>query len=87
MTNFGKKALTDLTVPLAEDVLPKLANRATLSVINLKEKISGWGCVRVGKRFTLFISNEDMDDSLWIVKSLGNWGLLIDGGTGTVNMK
>ena len=33
MNNLGKKALLDLAVPLAEDVLPKLATKATLSLL------------------------------------------------------
>ena len=30
--NLGKKALTDLAVPLARDILPKLTTKATSSV-------------------------------------------------------
>ena len=32
MGRLGKKALLDLTVPLAKDPLPKLANKATSAV-------------------------------------------------------
>ena len=38
MNNLGKKALLDLAVPLAEDVLPKLATKATLSLLEKFEK-------------------------------------------------
>ena len=40
--------------------------------------------MRAGKRFTLFISNEDMNDIIQIKKSLGDSGVLIDGVTETV---
>ena len=33
INNLGKKALLDLAVTLAEDVLPKLATKATLSLL------------------------------------------------------
>ena len=35
--NFGKKATIKLAVPLTEDVLPKLANKATSSVLAKSE--------------------------------------------------
>ena len=44
MNNLGKKALLDSSVPLAKDVLPKLAIKATffaIDKINLKEKQEG----------------------------------------------
>ena len=37
-----------------------------------------------GKEFTLFISNEDMNDIIKIIKSLEYSGILIDGVTETV---
>ena len=37
-----------------------------------------------GKRFTLFILNEDMHDIIKIIKSLKDLGVLIDGVTETV---
>ena len=48
------------------------------------KKISGKGVVRAGKEFTLFISNEDMNHVIRIGKSLEDSGVLIDGGTETV---
>ena len=36
------------------------------------------------KGFTLFISNEDMNDLIKIIKSLQDWGVLIDGVAKTV---
>ena len=35
--------------------------------------------MRLGKGFTLFISNEDMNDIIKIIKSLEDSGVLIDG--------
>ena len=65
MGNLGKKTLTDLAVPLAIDVLPKLATKATLSISDkFERKVSGQGAVRAGERFPLFILNEDMNDIL-----------------------
>ena len=58
--NLGKKALKDLAVPLPKDFLPKLATKATSSVLGkFERKISAEGAVRTGKGFTLLISNED----------------------------
>ena len=82
---LSQKALLDLAVPLVKDVLPKLATKATSSVLaKFERKISGKRGVRVGKGFILFISNEDMDDSIEIVESLEKSGLLTDGATETV---
>ena len=50
----------------------------------MKEKECGKGAVRPGKGFTLFISNEDMNDFIKIIKSLKDLGLLIEGVTETV---
>ena len=46
--------------------------------------MSGKGTVRAGKEFTLFISNEDVDDVIRIVKSLEDSETLIDGVTEAV---
>ena len=40
--------------------------------------------MRAGKRFTLFISNEDMNDIIKGIKSLEDSGVLNDGVTETV---
>ena len=47
----------------------------------------GKGTVSAGKRFTLFISNEDMNDTIKITKSLEDSGVLIDGVTETVKLE
>ena len=42
ISHLGKKALIDLAVLLTKDVLPKLATKATLSVLDkFDRKISG----------------------------------------------
>ena len=67
--NLGKKALTNIAIPLARDNLTGLVRNLTSSAINkFNKKISGKGAVRAGKRFTLFISNEDMNDIIKIIK-------------------
>ena len=44
--------------------MPKLATKATSSPIDkLERKISQRGSVRAGIEFTLFIANEDMNDT------------------------
>ena len=40
--------------------------------------------MRAGDRFTLFISNEEMNDVIKIIKLLEDLGLIIDGATETV---
>ena len=63
MGKLGKKLLWHLDVPLVKEVLPKSAAKATSSVLDkLERKISGKGAARTGRQFTLFISNENMDD-------------------------
>ena len=70
MGNLSKKVLLELVVPLTKDVLPELATKATLSVLDkFERKISRQGAIRAGRR-TLFISNKDMDDVNKIAESL-----------------
>ena len=45
----------------------------------MKKKISGKRALRAGKGFILFISNEDMNDIIKIIKSLEDLVVLIDG--------
>ena len=56
--------------------------------MNLKKlknkKISRKWAASAGKRFTLFISNEDMNHIINIIRSLEDWDVLIDGVTETV---
>ena len=70
LANLGKKALTNDTIPLARDNLPGLVSNLPSNAMNeIERKISRKGAVRAGKGFTLFISNEDMNDIIKIIKS------------------
>ena len=63
MNNLGKKASINLCVPLAKDVLPKLAIKATSSILDkFERKVSRQEAVRVGKGFVLFkpIYNDNL---------------------------
>ena len=83
--NIGKKVLTELAVPFAKDVLPKLSTKATSSILDkFERKISGKGDARAGKGFVLFISNEYMHDIIKIAESVKKSALLIAGATETV---
>ena len=83
--NLGKKVLTNIVILLARDNLPGLVSNLTSNVINkFERKISGKGAVRAGKGFTLFISNEDTNDIIKIIKSLEDSGVLLDRVTETV---
>ena len=56
LANLGKKALTNVAIPLARDNLPGLVNNLTSNAINkFERKIGGKRAVRAGKEFTLFI--------------------------------
>ena len=67
--NLEKKALTNITIPLARDNLPGLVSNLALNAINkFERKISGKGAMRAGKGFTSFISNEDVNDIIKIIK-------------------
>ena len=83
--NLGKKALTNVAIPLARENLPGLVSNLTSSAINnFAKKVSGKGAVRAGKGFTLFIFNEDMNGNIIIIESLEDSVVLIDGVTETV---
>ena len=83
--NLGKKALRNIDIPLARDNLPGSVRNLTSNEVNkFDRKICGKIAVRAGKGFTLFISNEDMNYIIKIIKSLEDLGILIDGITETV---
>ena len=85
MCNLGKISLTNIAIPLARDNLPGLVSNLTSSAVNkFDRKISGKGTVRAGKVLTSFISDEDLNDVIKIIKSLENSGVLIDGVTEAV---
>ena len=65
--------------------LPEFARNLTLIVINkFERKVSGKKAVRAGKVFALYISKEDTNDIIKIIKPLEDSGVLIDGGSETV---
>ena len=83
--NLGKKALTNIAIPLERANLPRLVSNLTSNAINkFERKISGKGAFRTGKGFTLFISNEDMNDIIKKIKSSEDSAVLIDEVTKTV---
>ena len=86
LANLGKKkVLTNVGIPLARDNLHGLKSNLASNVINkFERKISVKGDVRAGKGISLFISNEDMNDIIKIIKSLEDSGVSIDGVTETV---
>lgn len=84
---FRKKALTNVAISLARNNLPGLVGKsnsnATKKFEKRKKKTSSKGVVRAGKGFTFFISYEDMNDIIQIIKSLEDLGRLNDGVTET----
>ena len=63
MANLGKKALAIVTIPLARNNLPGFgSNLASNATNKFERKVSEKRAMKAGKRFTLFISNEDMND-------------------------
>ena len=84
LANLGKKALANIAIPLTIDNLPRLVTNLISSAINkFDRKISGTRTVRAGKRFTVFILNEDMNNIIKIVKRLEGSNVLIGGVTET----
>lgn len=64
---LAKKALTNVAIPFAKDVLPGLTSNIALNAaLNKLDKFgrrrTGKGTLRAGKVFTWFISNGDMAD-------------------------
>ena len=54
LSNLGKKALTNIAIPLARDILPGLVSNLASSAINkFDKKISGKKTVRTEKEFSL----------------------------------
>ena len=80
--NLGKKALTNIAIPLVRDNLPGLVRNLTSNTINkFERKTRGKGAVRAGEGFPLFISNEDTNGIIKIIKSVADSSVLIDGVT------
>ena len=77
LSNLGKKALTNIAISLIRDNLPRLASNLTSSAINkFGKKVSEKGAATARKGFTLFISNEDINYIIKIIKSLEDSGVL-----------
>ena len=74
--NLGRKALTNIVIPLARDNLPGLvSNLASNAINNYEIKISGKGAVRAGKWFYLFWM-EDRNDIIKIIKIIRRFGCI-----------
>ena len=72
LANLGTITLTNVVIPLARGNLPGLVSNLTSNSINkFERKISGKGAVRTGKEFTLFISNEHLNDCIIIIRRFG----------------
>ena len=89
LDRLRKKVVTDFASPFARDKLSgsvsnAVSNAASNAINTFERRISGKRAVRTGKGFALFISNEDMNDIIKIIKSLKGLGVLIDGVTKTV---
>ena len=85
LANLARKSLKNVAVALAREKLLGLVSHLTSSGIKkIDRKITGKRAFRTGKRFTLFISNEDINEINKIMKSLGDSCVLIDGVTITV---
>ena len=82
------KRTKNVAVPFTRDNLPGLrGNIASNAISKFEEKISGKGASRAGKGSTLLISNEDMNDTIKIINSLEDSGVLIDGVTETIKLE
>ena len=74
LCNLGREALTNIVIPLATDNLPGLGSNLTSS--KFERKISEERALRVGKGFSLFISNEYMNDIIKIKKIIRRFGCI-----------
>ena len=85
LASSGKKVLKSVAIILDRDDLPGLgSNLPSIAINKFERKISEKGAARVGKGFTLFISNEDVNVIIKIIKSLEGSNALIDGINETV---
>ena len=78
---WTKKALTNVAITFARDNLPRLVSNLAS---NAKNKFKKQCLNGAGKGFAFFISNEDMNDIIKIIKSLEDSNVLTDGITETV---
>ena len=61
LANLGKKSLINVAILLPKD------NLTSNAINKFERKIIGKRAVRAGKGFTLFVSNEDMNDIIKII--------------------
>ena len=64
-------------------MLVNVSNLSSNAINEFERKISGKGAAKAEKGFNLFISNEDMNYIIKIIKSLEDSDVLIDGITET----
>ena len=64
-------------------MLVNVSNLASNAINEFERKISGKGAAKAEKGFNLFISNEDMNYIIKIIKSLEDSDVLINGITET----
>ena len=84
LANLEKKTTNKCCYSLSQRHFTWSSTQFNIECNKFDRKISGEGAVRAGKVFDLFISNEDMNDFIKMIKSLEDSGLLIDGVTETV---
>ena len=81
--NIGKEVSNEAIanfIPLARDNFFGIVSNLASSVIDkLGRKINGKGAGSIGRGFTLFVSNRNMNDIIKIIKSLEDSEVLIDG--------
>ena len=88
LSKLEKKALTNISIPLARDnVLVLVSNLNSNAINKFERKTSGEGSLRAGKWFTLFVSKENMNNIIKIIKSLEDSDVLIDRVTETVKLE
>ena len=80
-SSVGKKVIADLPICLSKSnflgLVNRIASNATWNVIGkLGREINGKGSVKGGERFTLFISNENMNDIIKVIKWLEDLNVL-----------
>ena len=80
-SSVGKKVIADLPICLSKSsflgLVNRIASNATWNVIGkLGREINGIGSIKGGERFTLFISNENMNDIIKVIKWLEDLNVL-----------
>ena len=76
LDRLRKKVVTDFASPFARDKLSgsvsnAVSNAASNAINTFERRTSGKRAARTGKGFALFISNEDMNDIIKIIKRFG----------------